>query len=198
MPIRHSLVRMKQSSPTVESTEDHVRQRIRSLRVARGWTLDELAKRSFIGPSTISRIETGGRRIALDQLVALAKALGVSVDDLLDPPDTDVVIRPVRDIVHGMTIWPLTRGPDAAGRMVSKMRIPASNQTLVGQIHPGRDWFFVLSGTARLLLGEREVLVEEGHAAEFNTMIPHAIAGFGGPVELIVIFDRDGERTHLH
>lgn len=181
-----------------DSTEDHVRQRIRSLRTARGWSLDELAKRSFIGPSTISRIETGGRRIALDQLVALAKALGVSVDDLLDPADEDVVIRPVRDVVNGMTVWPLTRQPDASGRTVSKMRIPAAKQALVGQVHPGRDWFFVLSGTARLLLGDREVLVEAGHAAEFNTMTPHAIAGHGGVVELIVIFDREGERTHLH
>ena len=183
---------------TTDTTENHVRQRIRSLRTARGWSLDELARRSLIGPSTISRIETGGRRVALDQLVALAKALGVSVDELLDPADEDVVIRPVRDVVNGMTIWPLTRQPDSSGRAVSKMRIPASKQPLVGQVHPGRDWFFVLSGTARLLLGEREVLVEAGHAAEFNTMTPHAIAGHAGAVEMIVIFDREGERTHLH
>lgn len=181
-----------------DSTEDHVRQRIRSLRLARGWSLDELARRSFIGASTISRIETGGRRIALDQLVTLAKALDVSVDQLLDPADEDVVIRPNRDTIKGVTVWPLTRPNDQSGRIVSKMRLPASKKALVGQVHPGRDWFYVVQGTARLRLGEREVLVEEGHAAEFNTMTPHAIAGFGGPVEVIVIFDREGERAHLH
>ena len=50
------------------------RRRLRSLRLARGWSLDELAKRAHIGPSTISRIETDHRRIALDQLVALGRA----------------------------------------------------------------------------------------------------------------------------
>lgn len=48
--------------------EDVVRQRLRSLRVARGGTLDDLAHRSNIGPSTISRIETGKRRLAIDNL----------------------------------------------------------------------------------------------------------------------------------
>lgn len=49
-----------------------VRQRIRSLREARGWSLDVLAARCFLSPSTLSRIETGHRRIALDQLVPIA------------------------------------------------------------------------------------------------------------------------------
>ena len=39
--------------------EDLVRQRIRGLRVARGWSLDDLAARSLLSPSTLSRIETG-------------------------------------------------------------------------------------------------------------------------------------------
>lgn len=58
---------------------------------------------------------------------------------------------------------------------------------------PGRDWFYVLEGTARLVFGEREHLVEAGQAAEFNTMTPHWFVGYGGPVDMVVIFDRHGE-----
>ena len=47
----------------------------------------------------------------------------------------------------------------------------------------------------RLTLGEREILVETGQAAEFGTLTPHAIAAVGGPAELIMIFDRDGQRA---
>jgi hypothetical protein len=36
-----------------------------------------------------------------------------------------------------------------------------------------------------------------GQAAEFNTMTPHWIAGHGAPVEILTIFDRDGEHAHL-
>ena len=66
------------------------------------------------------------------------------------------------------------------------------------QVHPGRDWFYVLEGTARLVLGDHEHLVAAGQAAEFDTMRPHAIVGHGGPVELLTIFDRHGEAAHLH
>ena len=76
------------------------------------------------------------------------------------------------------------------------MRIPATKR-LEPRVHPGRDWFYVLEGTARLLLGARVLLVEAGQAAEFDTMTPHSIAGDGGPVEIITIFDRDGEHVHL-
>jgi transcriptional regulator with XRE-family HTH domain len=181
-----------------DSIEGDVRRRLRSLREARGWSLDELARRAHIGPSTISRIETGNRRVALDQLVALARALEVSVDDLLAAGEAgEVVIRPTRDVVHGITVWSLSRPDDGSGRVVVKMRVPARRRPPEARVHPGREWFYVLSGTLRIGLGEREVLVESGQAAEFDTMTPHWMVGHEGPVELLSIFDRDGERAHL-
>jgi transcriptional regulator with XRE-family HTH domain len=191
---------MKQEAILPEARlEDVARRRLRGLRLARGWTLDELARRSNIGASTISRIETGHRRLAIDNLVDLARALEASVDEILgDDNDDDVVIRPIRSKHgNGEVHWPLTRLHDPSGRTVAKMRIPASKKRPDPQIHPGRDWFYVLEGTARLLLGEREHLVEAGQAAEFNTMTPHWIAGYGGPVEILTIFDRHGEQAHL-
>jgi transcriptional regulator with XRE-family HTH domain len=192
---------MKQetSSPPESGVEDAARRRLRSLRLARGWSLDDLARRSFIGASTISRIETGKRRLALDQLVALARALDTTVDELrATDEDEDVIIRPVRDEVRGVTHWHLNRPNDPSGRVVAKFRYPASTKAPDPQVHPGRDWFYVLEGTARLLLGEREHLVQTGEAAEFDTMTPHWIAGHGGPVEILTIFDRHGEEAHLH
>jgi hypothetical protein len=35
-------------------------------------------------------------------------------------------------------------------------------------------------------------------AAAFGAMTPHAFAAVDGPAELIVIFDRDGQRAHDH
>ncbi|MEO5901654.1 MAG: XRE family transcriptional regulator [Ilumatobacteraceae bacterium] len=179
--------------------EDVARHRLRSLRLARGWTLDELARRSNIGASTISRIETGHRRLAIDNLVDLARALEATVDELIgDARDDDVVIRPTRGVgPNGSVHWPLTRPNDPSGRIVAKVRIPASRKTPDPQVHPGRDWFYVLEGTARLVLGDTEHLVPVGHAAEFDTMTPHWIAGHGGPVEVLMIFDHHGEHAHL-
>ena len=72
-----------------------MRTRLRSLRTTLGLSLDELAARTNLSPSTISRVETGKRTISLDVLLPLAAALQVDLDALLDVrSDDDVVIRP--------------------------------------------------------------------------------------------------------
>ena len=75
--IPHSILLMTQEPAEPETRlEDVARRRLRTLRLARDWTLDELARRTNIGASTISRIETGHRRLAVDDLAELAQGLG--------------------------------------------------------------------------------------------------------------------------
>ncbi|MFG3289166.1 helix-turn-helix domain-containing protein [Streptomyces sp. NPDC048179] len=175
--------------------------RIRSLRKARGWSLDNLAERAGISPSQISRIETGHRRISLDQLTAISAALGKPLDELVESPDdSDVVIRPVRDDGRGLTTWLLSKDDGAHGMTVAKMRITdqagGATPDDLG-VHPGRDWFTVLSGTVVLYLGTRVIRIETGQAASFSTMTPHAIRSDRGPAEILCILDHNGERSHL-
>jgi transcriptional regulator with XRE-family HTH domain len=197
MLLWHSILRMTQDG----ELDGLVRQRIRGLRAARGWSLDDLAARCYLSPSTLSRIETGHRRIALDQLAPIARALGTTLDQLVESgTDDDVVIRPQRDESRGITTWLLSREQGPHGMTVAKMRItrpePSQDASEL-KVHPGWDWFTVLSGTVVLLLGERTILVEAGQAAEFSTMVPHAFGARGGPAEVLCILDHDGQRTHL-
>jgi transcriptional regulator with XRE-family HTH domain len=182
-----------------DSLEGVARRRLRSLRQARGWSLEELGRRASIGPSTLSRLETGQRRMALDHLVALARVLDTTVDELLiEDDDEDVVIRARRDSAGGSTFWLLTPPDDTSGRVVVKMRLPERERLHETRVHPGRDWFYVLDGIVRLRLASREVLVPAGRAASFNTMTPHSMGGHGGPAEILSILDHHGERAHLH
>jgi quercetin dioxygenase-like cupin family protein len=177
--------------------EQVVRTRLRSLRNTLGLSLDELAARTNLSPSTISRVETGKRTISLDILLPLASALQVDLDALLDVrSDDDVVIRPAPSTSGKRTTWMLSR--PTGSTVAVKMRLEPTRTTTEQRVHPGHDWFFVLEGRVRLSLGEREILVETGEAAEFGTMTPHAVAAVDGPAELIMIFDRDGQRAHVH
>ncbi len=184
-----------------QDVEALVRRRIRALRTAKGWSLDSLAGACFLSPSTLSRIETGDRRIALDQLVPIARALDISLDELVaSGEDDDVVIRPEPTHRDDVTIWPLSRDRAAAGTTVVKIRVRAGADLSGGtRVHPGWEWFTVLTGRAVLQLGERVVTVEPGEAAEFSTMVPHRIsaAADAGDLELVSILNRDGERAHL-
>jgi transcriptional regulator with XRE-family HTH domain len=173
------------------------RARLRTMRQSLGWSLDELAARAHLSPSTISRIETGKRTISIDVLLALSRALHVDIGQLLDvgTEDEDVVIRPHSTATPGRTTWPLSRA--SSSTVAVKVRIEADAPRGAPQVHPGNDWFFVLSGRVLLTLGERQVEVVAGEAAEFSTMVPHALDAVDGPTELIMLFDRDGQLAHI-
>jgi transcriptional regulator with XRE-family HTH domain len=183
--------------PELDGIEQVVRTRLRSLRTTLGLSLDELASRTHLSPSTISRVETGKRTISLDILLPLVIALQVDLDTLLDVrSDEDVVIHPTSNRSGERTTWMLSR---PTGRTLAiKMRLEPTEKAAEQQVHPGHDWLFVLEGRVRLLLGEREITLETGEAAEFTTMTPHAVAAIDKPAELIMIFDRDGQRAHIH
>ena len=172
-----------------------VRKRVRALRVAQGLSLDALAARARISPSTLSRIENGQRRLALDQLVVLARALDTSLDELVETSSEDVLGNPVHDANFQALRWTLRSDPDLT---VVRQRLtePPPDSPARLRAHPGREWLVVLSGTALLLLGNRRLRVETNQSAEFPTMLPHAIGTAGGPTEILGIFDRDARRGH--
>jgi len=107
-----------------------------------------------------------------------------------------VVIRPLRDEARGMTTWLLSRTGAPQGMTIAKLRVTRRVPARL-RVHPGRDWFTVLSGTIVLRLGERTILVRAGEAAEFSTMEPHAFGVREGAAEILCILDHDGTRTHL-
>lgn len=188
----HTILPMTQETEDLDSL---VRKRIRALRVAQGWSLEELAGRANLSQSSLSRIENGQRRLALDQLVTLARALDTSLDQLVETATDDVVISPTIDAAHGRMRWPVKGDP---GMSVVRQRLvepPPENPARM-RAHPGREWLVVLSGTAILMLGHRRFRIETNQAAEFPTMMPHAIGVAGGPCEILGIFDRDARRGH--
>ena len=57
--------------------------RVREQRQSAQFTQAELAKRSSIGRTTVARIESGEQSPRFNTLSAIARALGLTVDDLL-------------------------------------------------------------------------------------------------------------------
>jgi transcriptional regulator with XRE-family HTH domain len=184
-----------------EPVDVRARRRLRELRTERGLTLQQVAERASIDVSTLSRLEAGKRRLALDHIPALAAALGVSADELLHsrpPQDPRVRERPRRH--NGMKIWPLNRAGQAGGVHAYRIEVSARRRTPPKElpVHEGHDWLYVLSGRLRLILGEQDLTIEPGEAVEFTTWTPHWFGAVDGPVELILIVGPHGERQHLH
>src|SRR3712207_2036685 len=109
-----------------DRVDARVRRRLRELRTERELTLAQVAERANIDVSTLSRLEAGKRRLALDHIPALAAALGVSTDHLLGshvPQDPRVRGRPRAH--DGLTLWPLTHRGAAGGLHVYRIRVSA-------------------------------------------------------------------------
>lgn len=70
------------------ATEAAARRRLRTLRLARGMSQAELARRTNMATSSLSRLESGERHLSVDLLTPIAVALGVSVGELITPAVT--------------------------------------------------------------------------------------------------------------
>ncbi len=184
---------------TDQETLDGVGPRLRALRVGRGATLTELAASTGISVSTLSRLESGGRRPTLELLLPLARAHQVPLDELVDAPETGdprVRARPIER--HGRTFVPLTRRP--GGLQAFKIIVPPHDppQPYEPRVHEGYEWIYVLSGRLHLVLGRRVLDLGPGEVVEFDTRTPHVIANQGDhPSELLALFGPQGERMHV-
>ncbi|WP_127479077.1 helix-turn-helix domain-containing protein [Nocardioides pantholopis] len=185
---------------TVDRTLDAVGPRLRRLRQRRDITLSDLAEETGISTSTLSRLEAGLRRPTLEQLLPLARAYGTTLDELVDAPPTGdprVNLRPI-PTNDGRTILPLSRR--AGGIQAYKFILPTGRDDAEPDLrtHEGYDWAFVLNGRLRLVLGEHDLVLEPGEAAEFDTRTPHWFgATSSGPVEFLSLVGKQGERAHV-
>jgi transcriptional regulator with XRE-family HTH domain len=170
--------------------------RLRRVREQRGVTLTDVAARTGISKSTLSRLENGQRKPSLELLLPLAQVYRVPLDDLVGAPevgDPRIRLKPRR--VNGRTVLPLTR---PGGIQAWKIVIPQGQATPKLRTHDGYEWLYVLSGRMRLIQGDRDHVLGPGEAAEFDTTVPHWFGSTGdGPAEVLSIFGRPGERMQL-
>ncbi len=184
----------------IDRTLDAVGPRLKRLRQRSDVTLTDLAKQTGISASTLSRLEAGLRRPTLEQLLPLARAHGVTLDELVDAPPTGdprLNLRPI-SCGDGSVILPLTRRP--GGIQAYKFVLPTGRDDDAPDLrtHEGFDWVYVLNGTLRLVLGEHDLLLKPGEVAEFDTRTPHWFgATAAGPVEYLSLVGRQGERAHI-
>jgi transcriptional regulator with XRE-family HTH domain len=184
---------------STDATLAAVGPRLKALRAEQAWTLADLAERTGISVSTLSRLESGGRRPALELLLPLARAYGVPLDELVGAPETGdprIHLTPTKH--RDQTILPLSRG--GSGPQAFKHLILASvpEREPDPRTHEGWEWLYVLRGRLRLVLGPHDLVLPAGEAAEFDTRTPHWFGRVGkGDVEFLTLFGRQGERMHV-
>jgi quercetin dioxygenase-like cupin family protein len=105
-------------------------------------------------------------------------------------------VREKTRVVEGIVIRPLSRRAPG-GLIVARMDFPAGRTTPDPRSHEGHEWVYVISGRMRLVLGDDDLVLEPGEAAEFSTWTPHWMGAVDAPASAIAIFGPHGQRVHL-
>jgi transcriptional regulator with XRE-family HTH domain len=179
-------------------TRADVGPRLRSLRHGHALRLADLAAITGIAASTLSRLETGHLHPTLAQLVPLAGAFDVTLDELVGFGKSGHDKQPQVIHRHGAVFMPLAQQP--GGIQTYKMYSPARSALPEPDPcrHEGFQWLYVLSGRLRVVLDYRDFVLSRGEAAEFDTGVPHWMGHADhDPIELLMMFGPQGEKAQL-
>lgn len=186
-----------ESLPAIAATLEQIPARVRRLREKRDLSLSDIAAETGISKSTLSRLESGHRKPSLELLLPIAAVLAVPLDELVAAPrvvDPRVPQEPARSGRRTFVSLSRAQGEPKA----FKLTVPASESEPHVRTHDGHEWLYVLSGRLRLVLGDYDLVLGPGEVAEFDTGHPHWFGSTGhGPVELLSLFGKQGERIHI-
>jgi len=161
--------------------------RLRSLRHQKGWTLEQLSKRSDLSEPFLSRIESGRRQPSLAALMTLARAYSMPLAALLGDvtaaaSSSPVVIRARSASAHdanGLQYRVVSGSDPKVNLHAIHVTIPPRREHEDFYRHDGEEWLYVLSGRLRLIFEDGEHLLKPGDSAHFEALTPHRLAATG-------------------
>jgi transcriptional regulator with XRE-family HTH domain len=161
--------------------------RVRALRQARGWSLDELAGRSGVSKGMVVQIENARTNPSIGTLCRIADAYGVSVPRLLEPlSDRRVDVRDAADAVH---VWSGANGGFArilahvTGRDFAEfwewVLAPGDGHTSPEHPPGTREFLHILEGVATVTADGQDFEVAAGQTIDYVADKPHGYRNDG-------------------
>jgi transcriptional regulator with XRE-family HTH domain len=162
--------------------------RLRKLRLDKGWTLADVAEKSGLVISTISKAERGVIALTYDRLAMLAKALDVDLAAFFNAdgetfvPGSFAVARKgefemqeTRNYVYEMLF------PDVWNKAMTPMMGSLKARELIDfdefVRHPGQEFLIVMAGQVTVFMENRDpVVLNQGDSVYFDSAIGHLYA----------------------
>jgi transcriptional regulator with XRE-family HTH domain len=178
------------SGADIEHVSAAVAGKLKQLRRARKWTLDELSRLSSVSKGMLVEIEKGTANPSIAILCKLAAAFGLSVAEIVN-----VTHSPTAQLVAGEDIPTLWNGPQGgSARLLAGSRGPNMIELWRWQLFPGEcfespghsrgtcELLHVEQGVLSLQVGESLLDVPPGSSAVTRTDVPHHYANRGAAV----------------
>lgn len=193
----------KTAKPAVsdEAISGRFGNRVKELRAANDWSLDQLAKTSGVSRSMLSQIERNNANPTIAVAFRIAQALGMTLADLVDDPEAASAIRVVRSDDR---MYHYRSDKDCSIRTLSPLDLEKDVEFYELRLKEGgslrssahfegtREFVTLERGKIRVESGSDMEELNKGDSANYRADQPHAIsnAGRGDAVVLLVVVYR--------
>ena len=180
------------------SPEKDLGKRIRSMRVQKAITLQQLASQTNLSKSLLSKIENGKVSSPVSTLFTIAKGLNTKITYFFNDQDENLPIilvrRNERRQFHragahfGYTYESL--GYKRKEKLMEPFILYMDKKSVknVAFSHPGEEILFILEGTWEFKHGDKELILKKGDCIYFDASVPHSGKPIGDkPVKAFMV-----------
>lgn len=167
----------------MEIAEHQIAQRIRELRKRYHLTLQQVAERSGLSKSFLSKVERSSVSISIAALARVASALGVSLGEFFEDEESRLnaiyVPREQRQVVtgngHALPYQYEMLIPRRGARQMQAAIISINGAKTKFELreHPGEQFIFMMEGEMVYICGGQEFMLHRGDCLYFKANIPH-------------------------
>lgn len=183
-----NLIRIaRETGPDAAGTPLDLGARVRALRKARNWTLEQAAQQAGLARSTLSKIENGQMSPTYDALKKLATGLEISVPQLFTPPQDDKITGRLAVTKSGQGAAQATVTYEhelLADSLSKKQMLPYRARVRARDMaefdgwvrHDGEEFLLVLTGVIRLYTEFYEPIeMRRGDSAYYDGTMGHNV-----------------------
>ncbi len=159
--------------------------KLRRLRLQRALTQEELADRCELSKSFISLLERDLTSPSLDTLSDLLETLGTDLptffrekDEKLVFSSEDIFVKEDPEGLKGMIRWLIPSAQKNAMEPILLEMAPGG-ETAEDDPHEGEEFGYVLSGTVKIVLGDRVERAHKGESFYFRPAAPRKLVNAG-------------------
>ncbi len=176
-----------------------VTERISYLRDILDFTTAEVAEKLDIPVSLYEEYENGEKDIPISMIYAVAAAFGVDPTEILTgeaPRMYDYTVTRKgqgADIkrYEGYSFETLAHNYIGRNKEPMLVSITPSEEAVSLVSHGGQEFNYVLEGTVKVIIGKKEILLNQGDCVYFDPRIPHGQMAVGGEAKFLTIIDKD-------
>ena len=163
--------------------------KIRRIRLQRGLTQEELADRCELSKGFISLLERDQASPSLDTLSDILESLGTDLSSFFAKNDDekivfgedDIFVKEDEEQLRGRIRWLV---PSAQKNKMEPILVEMApgGETVEEDPHEGEEFGYVLSGTVKIVVGDRVERVRKDESFYFQPTAPHRLVNAGKTV----------------